>query len=31
MVGHSVLALLFAWSGGLFAARLYEKNRNGSE
>jgi hypothetical protein len=31
LVGHSAFALLFAWCGGLFAARLYEKNRTGPE
>jgi hypothetical protein len=31
LIGHSIFALLFAWCGGLFAARLYEMNRTGPE
>lgn len=28
LIGHSTYALLLAWCGGLFAARLFEKNTN---
>jgi hypothetical protein len=31
LIGHSIFALVFAWSGGIIAARLYEKNRAGPE